>query len=223
MAFHYNPKIVTDGLTFCLDGANTKSYPGSGTTVTDLSGNGNNGSITGSVDFADNGFTVNAQTEGIVVSFDAVTTWTLSLWFRKNSNGGAYARIAGSGSTIDRGELAILGDESLYYNGPFSNLGWADTNVDVATNEIANVVAIFDTSQTSSDNVLFYKNGVNKYSTTLTTVEGGTTNSYTLMARSDFNTEFLPSTLYSAQMYNRVLSESEVKQNFNATRGRFGL
>ena len=45
MAFNYLPKIVTDGLVFAVDAANKKSYPGSGTTWTDLAGN-NNGTLT---------------------------------------------------------------------------------------------------------------------------------------------------------------------------------
>ena len=40
MAFYSNPKIVTDGLTLLLDAGSENSYPGSGTTWTDLSGNG---------------------------------------------------------------------------------------------------------------------------------------------------------------------------------------
>ena len=43
MALAHSPKIVTDGLVLCLDAGNPKSYPGSGTTWYDLSGNGNNG------------------------------------------------------------------------------------------------------------------------------------------------------------------------------------
>ena len=46
MATNYNPKIVTDGLVLCLDAANTKSYSGSGTTWTDISGKSNNGTLT---------------------------------------------------------------------------------------------------------------------------------------------------------------------------------
>ena len=45
MGVAYNSKIVTDGLVLCLDAGNSKSYPGSGTTWTDLSGNGNNGTL----------------------------------------------------------------------------------------------------------------------------------------------------------------------------------
>ena len=46
MGLHHSPKIILKDLTFLLDAANTKSYSGSGSTWTDLSGNGNNGTLT---------------------------------------------------------------------------------------------------------------------------------------------------------------------------------
>jgi hypothetical protein len=45
MAFHRGPKTVTDGLVLYLDAANPKSYPGSGTAWSDLSGNGYTGTL----------------------------------------------------------------------------------------------------------------------------------------------------------------------------------
>jgi hypothetical protein len=51
MALSHSPKIITDGLVLCLDAGNPKSYPGSGTTWTDLSGNGNNGSLENGVGY----------------------------------------------------------------------------------------------------------------------------------------------------------------------------
>ena len=44
MGIQYNPKVVTDGLVFYVDAANKRSYPGTGTTWTDLKG-GNNGTF----------------------------------------------------------------------------------------------------------------------------------------------------------------------------------
>ena len=38
MSLSHSPKIVTDGLVFCLDAANPRSYPKSGTTWSDLKG-----------------------------------------------------------------------------------------------------------------------------------------------------------------------------------------
>ena len=45
MGLAHSPRIVTDGLVLCLDAASKRSYPGTGTTWTDLKG-GNNGTLT---------------------------------------------------------------------------------------------------------------------------------------------------------------------------------
>jgi len=51
MGTSYNANIVTDSLVLCLDAANPRSYPGSGTTWYDLSGNGHNGTLVNGVGF----------------------------------------------------------------------------------------------------------------------------------------------------------------------------
>ena len=67
MAVSAGPKIVKDGLVLCLDAGNSESYPGSGTTWTDLSGNGNNGTLT-------NGPTFNTGSLGSI-SFDGINDY----------------------------------------------------------------------------------------------------------------------------------------------------
>ena len=57
MAIHYNPTTVSDGLVLALDAANTRSYVGSGTTWTDVSYNGNNGTLTNGPAYTTVGFT----------------------------------------------------------------------------------------------------------------------------------------------------------------------
>ena len=49
---YYGPRIVSNGLVLCLDAANKRSYPGTGTTWTDLSGNSNNGTLTNGPTFS---------------------------------------------------------------------------------------------------------------------------------------------------------------------------
>jgi len=90
MAVGYNPRIVTDGLVLALDAGNTKSYPGSGTTWTDLSGNGNTGTLT-------NGPTFDSANGGSIV-FDGtndyvqvtgsitVTSATFITWIKRDGN-----------------------------------------------------------------------------------------------------------------------------------------
>ena len=55
MAVGYNPRIVTDGLLFCVDAGNTKSHSGSGTSWNDISGKGNTLTATSSPTFSSSG------------------------------------------------------------------------------------------------------------------------------------------------------------------------
>jgi hypothetical protein len=68
MGFYRGANVVTSGLVLALDAANTKSYPGSGTTWSDLSGNGNTGTLT-------NGPTFNSANGGSI-AFDGIDDYT---------------------------------------------------------------------------------------------------------------------------------------------------
>ena len=68
MGLSHSPSLVMNGLVLCLDAGNSKSYPGTGTTWTDLSGNGNNGTLT-------NGPTYSSANGGSLV-FDGTNDYT---------------------------------------------------------------------------------------------------------------------------------------------------
>ena len=89
MSYANGPKIVTDGLVLCLDAANRKSYPGSGSTWYDLSGNGYNGTIQGPT-FSNNAFNFDGTDDYIDLStyassliFDAPAT--INIWLKPTS------------------------------------------------------------------------------------------------------------------------------------------
>ena len=107
MATKYSPKTVTNGLVLSLDAANTKSYPKSGTTWTDLSGNSNNGTLT-------NGPTFSAVNGGCIV-FDGVddyvdvsdastlnsNTQTINIWYNATTLPGRAATIICKHNTVN--------------------------------------------------------------------------------------------------------------------------
>jgi hypothetical protein len=115
MGIAYNPRTITDGLVLCLDAANPKSYPGSGTIWTDLSGNGNNGTLV-------NGVGYNSGNLGSLV-FDGVddvinlsssssiqnltTNFTISTIVRTNVSGGHYS-IFTKGNNFGQGWTLYL-------------------------------------------------------------------------------------------------------------------
>ena len=97
MGLSHSPRIVTDGLVLCLDAANSRSYPKTGTTWTDRSTSGNNGTLT-------NGPTFDTNNGGSIVfdgSNDSVVTSDFDLdyisiftWF-KPTNFSAYREVVG--------------------------------------------------------------------------------------------------------------------------------
>ena len=102
MSFHFSPRIITDSLVLYLDAGNTRSYPGSGVTWTDLSRGGNNGVLT-------NGPTFNSGNGGSIVfdgSNDYIQTTNINLtntnavsvdfWCKLNS----YTEVIGAGKVL---------------------------------------------------------------------------------------------------------------------------
>lgn len=240
MGFSRGPKIVTDGLVLALDAANTKSYPGSGTSIYDLSGNGYNGSLNDGTS-ASNGylsFTDSADDVSFSPALYIGSSKTLSIWIKSDR----------PLSTADNWEVGFLNQGStqgsmfgfMYGVGSCQDLGfWGygssyDASVESTTNKWSsdgnwhNGVLTMD----SSRNVRVYIDGVQKqfllhsnYSTlsyTLT-LPINTTNYFLINSRAAWNSGLSYINLGHLTVYNRDLSASEVLQNYNATRSRFGL
>jgi hypothetical protein len=127
------PDIIESGLVLCLDAANKNSYRGSGTTWTDLSGNGNNGTLT-------NGPTFSAGNQGSIV-FDGVddyvevsnasslnaSTQTISVWYNATTVPGRAATIVAKHDAIGSyngyhmytgNGVEIKVGATAYYTGP---------------------------------------------------------------------------------------------------------
>ncbi len=134
MAFYSNPKIVTDGLVLALDAGSENSYPGSGTTWTDLSGNGNTCTLT-DITFDSDGYIVfdGDGSYGVIDNsnstiFSDDTDFTIEIWANKDTNSsntsammlhyrGRYGYPSltqfayGAGSLITDGGLEVLYDD----------------------------------------------------------------------------------------------------------------
>jgi len=222
------PNVVNSGLVLYLDAANNKSYPGSGTTWTDLSNFGNNITLT-------NGPTFSSTNIGNI-SFDGSndyadfyapnlgTTTTIELWCKL---GAAY-----SGTMMFGWNLYDV----WCYNGA---MGFNTGNGDVYGISSANVSSlglvgnwkhyVFEMrSDVSYTNNKIY---INTTSQALSQQNGSE-----LAATRGFNSGNgrLSGWRYSAsyfmqmncaffKVYNRALTQAEITQNYNATKGRFGL
>ena len=227
MATKYSPKTVTNGLVLSLDAANNKSYPKSGTTWSDLSGNGNNGTLT-------NGPTFNAGNQGGIVfdgSDDYVnisntsilnnSSQTINIWF-------LYTSIPGNGVSVI-GKHDSVGSQNGYNIGLYGGVVFCQfkpsSNTDagsVSTDMSANTWTFITLKFTIGSTLTLYKNG-NKISTNALSSVSMTSQPIRIGRSVDTYWSALPGRVASVQIYSRELSDDEVLQNYNATKSRFGL
>jgi hypothetical protein len=233
MGLSHSPHTVTDGLVLCLDAANRRSYPGTGTTWYDLSGNGNHGTLT-------NGPVFNGGVEGM--SFDgtddyvdfgnilnktANAEYSMAFWIFPDDATATYPqvivqkRLTSSPNTgfavfydvQNNRKIRILLDDGptalnvISING-LQVLAWNHVSV------------IID-----NDTVSIYINNILEISDTNAVYSNDLTSTATLQLANDslaqFNVDNFDGRLDNIHIYNRALSANEVQQNYNATRWRF--
>ena len=223
MALGHSAKIVKNGLVLYLDAANTKSYVGSGTTWYDLSGNGNNGSLINGVGYiADNNGSLMFDGVDDVVNTNnntQFTDFTVNVWFKSTGGTLNYNRI------IDKN----------YINGFW--IGRQNNIVNSWGGGVLESTAPYGRYITLTDNqwhmIAFlrqgtthkiYGDGIDNYVSG--TVSGNPLGS-TSIAIGNWsganNVQRLTGNVSCVQIYNRALSTTEIKQNFNAHRGRYGI
>ena len=215
--------IVDSSLKLWLDAGQGTSYPGSGTTWTDLSGSGNNGTLTNGPTFSsttDGGsLTFNGSTQYVATTLNSgtISDGTLSAWCYPiaSPNSANYDGIIdgdlpgsyGTGIGINNGTYqAILNDQF-----------WTTIGQAVTLNQWVMVTMTF-----TATTALFYLNGVQAASLTYTrgTVSPG--NNY-LVGKSAANARYFNGKISNAMVYNRALTASEIANNYNALAGRYGL
>jgi len=228
------PNIVKDGLVLYLDAGSPNSYINgiSGTSWKDISGNQNNGTLV-------NGPIFNSANGGSIV-FDGSNDFidcgvsniplpiniTLSAWINQsvlNAYKNIITKEGATGNDLDYG-LTTSPNGNLYFwfnNGSF-RIHETSTNIINSLNVWYYVTSVFsDTNNT----VQLYANGTQIYNQTESTSLLAHTNSKLLVGwrNSLIAGQSFQGNIAQTQIYNRALSSSEVLQNFNATRARFGI
>lgn len=212
----YYGNIVTDGLVMDMDAGKRDSYPGSGTAWSDISGNGRNGTLT-------NGPTYSSANNGSIV-FDGIDdycvfnyTWpnafTLNIWLYYIAGSGTYPRIISSADLFNF-EIAINSSGQLSYY-PSLVGTWTDNVATVSKNQWINLVAIDD-----NDTFTIYNNASLIYTGTIGTQASST---QIFIGQSFAGTQRTNIRVSNLQIYNRALLQTEVLQNYNALKGRYGL
>ena len=221
MGLFHSPRIVTDGLVMALDAANAKSYPGSGTTWNDISGNGNNATLNSVTHKSDNGGVF--ETAGALTSYIDNNTINLTSTNFTVFCASRYSNLASAGRVVNALSNNFLighhgGRAERYYA-----QGWLTYGAGSALTEAQGRVAwrvYHACGDISGDSYDFY---VNERTILTGNNAGAQGPNGLLIGKSPYSAE--PSEAHTAFVYyyNRVLTKDETMQNFNAVRGRFGL
>jgi hypothetical protein len=200
MGIFRGPNIVRDGLVLQLDAANTKSYPAAGSTWYDLSGNGNDHTITNSPTFSNGAFTINETQSFTRSSMPTNNTNCTVLLFYK---------------TTDTQELWVRGNSgSFYVAASYSNGNYYNDNVGSPTYYV-------DTLTTTNPNTpINYRNG-DYHMWEAKNVNFSAWNQLNWFGYgSSWN---MNGTVAYIALYDRALTATESLQNYNALKSRFGI
>lgn len=232
MATNYNPRTVTDGLVLALDAGNTKSYPGSGTAWTDLSGNGNNGTLQNGASYVSgNGGAISfdGSNDRVVIPNDtALDTQTPSVevWVKVDT-------ISQDAFFFEKGDVntqyALFIQDSFQ---PTPQIQWrvkpagfndveATAATYINTSSYAQIVGTY-----TSGSRKLYINGSLVASDSATGTIPSNSGGMSVGVYGGFDGPYgyyLDGEISIVRVYNRVLTASQVTQNFNAHRGRYGI
>jgi len=229
-------RIVTDGLVLMLDAGDSTSYPGTGTTWTDLSGNGNNGTLVNGVGY-DSG-------NGGSLTFDGSNDYVISTnGLDYNDSGGSFTVISfiypTSVITSDIYE-AILnrsdGSNHIFSTFISTTTGYLASWIFNSGGSIVQYTSNLTPLSNKWNMCVWSYSDLSGYTYTLINEGGSYTNSdlNSQTIRKDVTNEYTIGRWknggynYSGHIsnlvfYNRALTADEVLQNFNATRSRFGI
>jgi len=215
--------IVTNGLVLNLDAGFIPSYPRSGTVWRDISGNGNNGTLT-------NGPTFNSGNGGSIV-FDGVDDYaltntnltlsiaTLSCWIKRNGTADPYDGILFSRAPTATG-LNFYSSNQLGYhwNDTITTWNWP-SGLTIPDNNWCMIAVTI----TSTAGIVYLGQSSGFTSATNTTTHNTVSSLVFNLARDPFRSRNYKGSISNTMIYNRALSAQEIQQNYNAQKSRFNL
>jgi hypothetical protein len=209
--------IITNGLKMYLDPTKSSSYPGSGSTWYDISGNNNNVTLTGSPTFGTKYFSFNGSSQYGTGSGTpmGVNAYTKCFWLNISSL--SYSNNTLSSST--GGHFSYLAGTNKLYNG---HSNWGNylaypSATTFTTNRWYHICLTFDTT----NGMTLYVNGA--LDSTYTDQKTGLPGNGECDIAQFSNGNLLDGYIGIALCYNRAITSTENLQNFNTTRATYGI
>jgi hypothetical protein len=234
MALHYSPRIVTNGLITLLDAADVNSYPGSGTTWYDMSGNNNHGTSIGgpTYDASSKSFYFDGTDDRFAAAIsNAPNLYCIEIGFKPHKaispnvapDGNDYSLLgirasAGNNNGINVYEwTGGMTNETVTI---WSHDGYATGITDTVS--LAFHIMAFNWNGSTYD---IWLDGIKRSTIPRSTGHANLINGITYIdpGYSVGYGYYHSGNISFVRSYNRVLSDLEIQQNYNATKTRFGL
>ena len=225
---------ITSNLVLYYDPSNVSSYPGSGTTINDLSGNGLNGSMSG-ITFTSPYFTYNGTSSQVRVADNLLLEpgsgdWTMEVWVNqttsgndvvlgKFNNGGVASNVSYSIRTTNTTYYAQLGSGS----GSGSSLFVNSTNYVGTLSTWYQLVYVFKNGGTKTLETFVNGSSIGSVSHSLSSILNSTNPLYIGSYNGGEFSQWFDGRIGITRLYNDALTSSEVLQNFNADKSKYGL
>ena len=224
MAFSYSPKIVTDGLVFAVDAANKKSYPGSGTTWTDLAGS-NNGTLTngptfdsgngGSIVFDGSDDVVNGFSSLNLVTSNNNDKFTLCAFVKINS----FKNFSGIVHLQNQVGMFTSADGGFSIQSDNDNAGTSPSNTQINDGGWHYICTSFEEETEYKG----WKDGELVFTVPTSDNESLDVNQTVSIGYGMGSPTGTDGQISLVQIYNKILTNQEITQNYNALKSRFGL
>jgi hypothetical protein len=238
MATNYNyfGNLVTSGLVLDLDAAKVASYPGTGATWYDISGNNYSGSLTNGPTFSGIGKQAAIVFDGVddyvnnvgdISTFSFIQNtgiFTLSTWIKPAVLNKTHYFLGNTPTSIEKGFFhGLTSSNNLRFvimRGNGSVVIDVTTTTFLSTTDWVNIIIVGNGST-----ITVYKNGsLFQTSSGMSGFPTGDSSRTLNIGRiNNYTPETFQGNISVSQIYNRTLSAAEVLQNFNALRGRYGI
>lgn len=225
---------VTSNLVLYYDPSNPSSYSGSGTTINDLSGNGLNGTMS-NITFTSPYFSYNGSSSQVSVSDNPLLepgsgSWTIEVWVNQSVSGNdvVLGKFDNGGATVDV-SYSIRTTNTTYYaqigsgSGSGSSLFVNSTNYVGTLNTWSQIVYVFKNGATKTLETFVNGVSIGTVSHNLSSILNSSNPLYIGSYNGGEYSQWYDGKIGITRLYNTDLTSSQVLQNFNADKSKYGL
>lgn len=225
---------ITSGLVLYYDPSNPTSYPGSGTTIYDLSGNGLNGTMS-NITFTSPYFTYNGSSSQIAIADNTLLEpgtgdWTMEVWVNQSvsgndvvlgkfDHGGLSADVSYSIRTTGTNYYAQIGSGT----GSGATLFVNSTTTTGTLNTWYQIVYVFTNIAENTLQTFVNGSSIGSVSHSLASILNTTANLYIGSYNNGEYAQWFDGKIGITRLYNRALTSAEVLQNYNVDKSKYGL